>query len=207
MPITYEQIKSANERIARIEIKGKKYACVAERVQAFREICPDGSIETSVQLVPDDKGMICLATTIIRDETGKVLAQDNAYEREGSTQINRTSFVENACTSSIGRATASLGLGSETSMASAEEMANALHQQMEATKAEEKAAVENAKAAAEYKVSLLAEIADLLDGHDAVRDQVNASLNKMGCGIAALPTARLESMKAFILRQIDGAEV
>lgn len=143
--ITYDQIKSANERVNRLEIKRvdkktgkttvKQYACVAERVQAFREICPNGTITTDVQLLPiDDNGLICLATTTVSDDQGNVLAKDNAMEREGSNQINGSSFVENACTSAIGRALASIGLGSETSMASAEEMANALYQQEEEKK-------------------------------------------------------------------------
>lgn len=137
--ITYDSIKSANERVNRMEISrydkktgktvSKHYACVSERVQAFREICPDGCITTSVQLIPNENGTICLATAEVYDESGKMLARDNAYEREGSTQINSTSFVENACTSAVGRALGCVGLGSETSMASAEEMCNALYQQ------------------------------------------------------------------------------
>ena len=188
--ITYEQIKSANERVARVEIRGKKYACVAERVQAFREICPNGSIETSVQLIPDDKGYICLATSIIKGEDGKTLAQDNAYEREGSTQINRTSYIENACTSAIGRALAALGLGSETSMASAEEMANALYQQEHREPEDD----EKARAVA---VAVCQKLFDTAT--DAVKEKCRENLK--GREIGTLDLATLGKLKLWLVAQ------
>lgn len=124
--ITYEMIKSANERVERTNIKGKKYAEVPARVQAFREICPDGAIIT--EIISHGEGMIVMRATVM-DETGRVLGTGHAYEKEGSSQINRTSYVENCETSAVGRALAMIGIGSEKSMASAIEMQNAIHQQ------------------------------------------------------------------------------
>ena len=77
--ITAEQIKGVNERIKKIEVKGKAYACVPARVQAFREICPEGSIETDVISMAD--GIVTMKTTV-KDETGRVLATGLAQEKE-----------------------------------------------------------------------------------------------------------------------------
>jgi len=52
-----------------------------------------------------------------------------AHEDESKSQINRTSAIENCETSATGRALGLLGLGSESSIASAEEVQNAIHQQ------------------------------------------------------------------------------
>lgn len=95
MALTYEAIKSANERVETIELKGKRYASVAARVQAFRELCPDGAIVTDYDFREDSKGSFVICKTTVIDETGKVLATGMAYEREGSTQVNRTSYIEN----------------------------------------------------------------------------------------------------------------
>lgn len=127
--ISYDGIKSVNERVNRIEVrKGKFYADVAGRVQAFRELCPNGSISTEVVRLDGD---MCVIKATVCDEEGRVLGTGHAYERESSTQINRTSFIENCETSAVGRALGMIGIGSETSMATAEEMVNALNQQKE----------------------------------------------------------------------------
>ena len=52
-----------------------------------------------------------------------------AYEMVGSSQINKTSALENCETSSVGRALGFLNIGIDGSMATAEEIANAIHQQ------------------------------------------------------------------------------
>ena len=127
--ISYDRIKSVNERVNRIEVrKGKFYADVAGRVQAFRELCPNGSISTEVVRLDGD---MCVIKATVCDEEGRVLGTGHAYERESSTQINRTSFIENCETSAVGRALGMIGIGSESSMATAEEMVNALNQQKE----------------------------------------------------------------------------
>lgn len=68
---------------------------------------------------------------IIKDENEKVLAKAHAYEKENSTFINKTSYIENCCTSATGRALGYLGIGIDTSVASAEEVQNAILQQDE----------------------------------------------------------------------------
>lgn len=133
--ITAEQLKAVNERIKKIEVKGKAYACVAARVAAFREMCPEGCISTEIISMAD--GMVLMKATVT-DETKNVLATGMAYEREESSYINKTSYIENCETSAVGRALGMLGIGSDEQMASAEEVANAINiqQQMKAKETE-----------------------------------------------------------------------
>lgn len=128
--ITAESIKSANERVKRIEIgngnKKKYYVSVAARVAAFREMCPTGLISTSIIEMAD--GVVTMIATV-KDENGKVLATGLAQEKESSGFINKTSYIENCETSAVGRALGMLGIGSDEQMASVEEMVNAINNQ------------------------------------------------------------------------------
>lgn len=58
-----------------------------------------------------------------------VLGTGTAYEKEGSTFINKTSYIENCETSAVGRALGMAGFGIDTSIASAEEVQNAIANQ------------------------------------------------------------------------------
>ena len=131
--ITYEDIKKVNATIPRIDIKGKPYAIVPARINAFRQICPSGSIQTDIVDLTD--GVVTMKTTVL-DEEGRVLATGFAQEKESSSYINKTSYIENCETSAVGRALGLLGLGSESSVASAEEMVNALANQSKKDKTE-----------------------------------------------------------------------
>lgn len=124
--ITAETIKSVNERVNKIEVKGKNYTCVAARISAFRELCPMGTITTEILNLAD--GVVTMKTTVA-DENGKVLATGMAQEKETSSYINKTSYIENCETSAVGRALGMLGIGSDEQMASAEEVANAINNQ------------------------------------------------------------------------------
>lgn len=126
--ITWEGLQKANAGIGGVSVKGKKYALVAERVQKFREMCPAGCISTAILEMAN--GYVTIQATI-SDENGNVLATGIAQEKEGSTNINKTSYVENCETSAVGRALGMLGIGSECSMASADEVVNAITQQNE----------------------------------------------------------------------------
>lgn len=124
--MTFEDLKRVNEGVKRIEVKGKAYACVAARVQAFRELFPNGRIETEILTM--DAGVVTMRSTIY-DEQGNILATGHAQEKETASQVNKTSFIENCETSAVGRALGMLGIGSDEQMASAEEVANAINQQ------------------------------------------------------------------------------
>lgn len=121
--ISWEAICKAVEPMKTVPIKGKDYVQVTERVKAFRTICPAGCIST--EIVSLDENMVVMRATI-SDEDGKVLATGLAFEQRDSSYINKTSFIENCETSAVGRALGWLAIGVDASMASAEELVNAL---------------------------------------------------------------------------------
>lgn len=122
--MTYDDIQKANAAIKTVNISGKQYATVAERVMAFRRICPAGYIKTHVELLDEDT---CMATAEIgltlTDGDPFVLATGSALEYRTASRLNAQSFCEVAETSAVGRALGFLGLmGDSGSVASAEEM-------------------------------------------------------------------------------------
>ena len=115
----YEDIAKVNEEIKKIDIRGKQYAEVAQRVTAFRKLEPNGEIRT--QMLSFEDG-VCVFRATIFDGEGKILASGHAYEKEANGSINKTSCIENCETSAVGRALAFCGFGSSDNIASAEEM-------------------------------------------------------------------------------------
>ena len=127
--ITYLDLARVNEEIKTIDVKGKQYSEVAQRINAFRKLFPDGFIRT--KLISNENGI-----AVIQAEVGyydgidiRLLGTGLAYEREDSSFINKTSYIENCETSAVGRALGMLGIGIETSVASAEEVQNAINNQ------------------------------------------------------------------------------
>ena len=140
--ITFEDIQKANETINTTNIKGKEYAEVNQRIKAFRMLYPNGTIET--KLLNNENG-ICIFKAVVGylDENQNliILGTGTAYEKENSTFINKTSYIENCETSAVGRALGMAGFGINTSVASAEEVNNAIQQQ-EADKTIDKSKIE-----------------------------------------------------------------
>lgn len=108
-----------------VNIKGKPYVMVNERIVYFRKIYPEGSIIT--ELLSSTNGVHTFKAMAINN--GNVLATGHASEIEGSSNVNKTSALENAETSAVGRALGILGIGIDSSIASAEEVSNAVEQQ------------------------------------------------------------------------------
>ena len=125
--ITFEDIQRVNNTIQTTDIKGKEYAEVNQRIKAFRMLYPAGSITTEML---DNENGVCVFKATICDENGCVLATGTAYEKENSTFINKTSYIENCETSAVGRALGIAGFGIDTSVASAEEVQNAMANQV-----------------------------------------------------------------------------
>ena len=120
----YEQLKKINRGLRKTNIKGKDYVDVATRLQAFRQMYPEGCIETvRNKETPDD---VAEFEAFVRTEDGRLLATGHAREVQSSSMINKTSFVENAETSAIGRALGHVGIGSTQSIASVEELTSAM---------------------------------------------------------------------------------
>lgn len=124
--ITFSDIQKANETIITTDIKGKDYAEVNQRIKAFRMVYPTGTIET--KMISNENGVCIFRAMIFAN--GNILATGTAYEKENSTFINKTSYIENCETSAVGRALGMCGFGIDTSVASADEVQNAIANQV-----------------------------------------------------------------------------
>lgn len=129
----FEDIRKANETIATTNIKGKEYAEVNQRIKAFRMVYPEGSIITD--LVQLENGICTIKAVIKNGEL--VLGTGIAQEKESSSYINKTSYIENCETSAVGRALGMCGFGIDVSVCSAEELQNALNNQEKTAKKDE----------------------------------------------------------------------
>lgn len=130
MNITFEDIRKANETIKTTAIQGKDYAEVNQRIKAFRMVYPTGWINTA--LLSNENGVCVFGASVgfyAEDGTCRTLGTGTAYEKENSTFINKTSYIENCETSAVGRALGMCGFGIDTSVASAEEVQNAIANQ------------------------------------------------------------------------------
>ena len=142
--MTYEDLQKANESINATLLKNEKtgkeigyYAEVNQRIKAFRMLYPEGTLET--EMLSNENGVCVFKASIYANYTiyddGNVrtaktlLGTGHAYEKENSTFINKTSYIENCETSAVGRALAMCGIGIDKSIASAEEVINAVNNQ------------------------------------------------------------------------------
>lgn len=142
MAITYEDIRKANDeaRVTPIEVKGKvsTYVEVNERIKAFRKVFPEGFILT--EMVSNQDGLCVFRARVgyyLIGDQEIVLGTGTAYENEGSSFINKTSYIENCETSAVGRALGMAGFGIDDDVASAEEI-KGTQAQSEADKAANK---------------------------------------------------------------------
>lgn len=142
MAITYEDIRKANDeaRVTPIEVKGKvsTYVEVNERIKAFRKVFPEGFILTD--MVSNQDGLCVFRARVgyyLIGDQEIVLGTGTAYENEGSSFINKTSYIENCETSAVGRALGMAGFGIDDDVASAEEI-KGTQAQSEADKAANK---------------------------------------------------------------------
>lgn len=124
--ITFEDIQKASESIKTTDIRGKAYAEVNQRIKVFRMLHPLGRIET--QLI-EDTGERCTFKALAYTEKGDLLGTGHAFESKTASNINKTSYIENCETSAVGRCLAMCGIGIDTSIASFEEVDNAIKQQ------------------------------------------------------------------------------
>jgi len=111
-----------------INIKGKEYIPVNERLLHFRsnEDYKMWQIHEEVVSVNDNEGIFKVT---ICDNNGVVIASAHSQEYRDSSYINKTSFLENGFTSALGRALGYLGIGIDVSIASANEVGNAVSNQ------------------------------------------------------------------------------
>lgn len=121
----------------KVDDRLKDYIEVNKRIEEFWEKYPNGRLHTEIVSWAD--GVIVMKAMVYKDIKDQIpAAVGHAYEKEGSTFINKTSALENCETSCLGRAIAIAGFSIKRSIASKEEVANAMHQQEQIAKQEKK---------------------------------------------------------------------
>lgn len=113
-----------------ISIQGKAYVLVSDRIVYFNEQYPNGSITTD--LVSDPMSDVVIVKAYVTPDHGepakidefKPIRQFTGYSQavKGAGFINKTSALENAETSAVGRALAMMGIGVIDSVASVDEI-------------------------------------------------------------------------------------
>lgn len=143
--VEYDQIERVNGLLKKTDIKGKDYIEVNQRIKGFKMLYPEGFIHT--QLVSMADGICVMTAEVGYYENGekRILGTGTAYEKESSSYINKTSYVENCETSAVGRALGMSGIGIDTSVASAEEVTNAINNQEQIKEAEKQEKIRKEK--------------------------------------------------------------
>jgi len=103
-----------------IDIKGKKYVLVSDRVLYFNSEYPSGSIQT--KLIEDGDRVTFSAKVTPDCSKPERYFTGHSQATWGDGYINKTSATENAETSAVGRALALMGIGVIDSIASADEI-------------------------------------------------------------------------------------
>lgn len=133
----YKRLQEVNERLKPILIErkdkktgqmvSKDYNTVDQRIQGFRELYPNGSIQTEIISIEKtvengkESGVVLMKATAYDDE-GRIIATGHALEKESASYINLTSYIENCETSAVGRCLGIIGIGLTEAVASAEEI-------------------------------------------------------------------------------------
>jgi len=131
-------------------IRGNTYVQVHERIKFFRQESQykNWCISTEFPMLTADEAL-CRCSIIDRD--GIVVAVGHAHEVKTSSNVNKTSYVENCETSAIGRALGIMGIGIDDSIASGDEVEMALAQQQQPAAPAPKAAAKAAPKATPKK--------------------------------------------------------
>ena len=79
--MTFEDLRVVNAGLGTMDIKGKNYVLVNERVKAFRQLYPEGTIST--ELIYDGDGVATMKATISIGDL--ILATGYAQEKEASS--------------------------------------------------------------------------------------------------------------------------
>ena len=115
--------KSLNTKA--ILIKGKKYILVSDRVVFFNDKYPNGMIRTHLLSKPEDEMVVVKAQVVPDMANPERFFTGHSQAKWGDGYINKTSALENAETSAVGRALAMMGIGVIDSIASFDEVKKA----------------------------------------------------------------------------------
>lgn len=111
-----------------IDIKGKLYVQVSERILYFNQTYDNGAIQTELISKPEDQMVVVKATVYPDVNTPDRAFTGYSQAKWGDGYINKTSALENCETSAVGRALAMMGIGVIESIASVDEIQKAENQ-------------------------------------------------------------------------------
>ena len=114
-----------------IDIRGKAYITVNERLKEFRNNFKDYSLTSEIIELGSD---YCTMKATITDDKGVVRATGFAREVIAKSPINKYAFVENCETSAMGRALGNFGIGIDNAICTADELLIKLSQEDNAPK-------------------------------------------------------------------------
>ena len=164
-----------------VDIKGKPYVEVSERIKHFRANFEGYSL--SSKMISNENG-VCVFIATIRDENDRIIATGHAYEKEGNSYINKTSYIENCETSAWGRALANLGIGIDAAVASADEVVNAISNQ-EPNRSDFCTPDSDEKELAELKKALAKAVSDMLIDPSKMAETISKAETKSGEALTA----------------------
>jgi hypothetical protein len=121
-----------------VNIQGKSYVLVSDRVLYFNEQYKNGSIQTELLSELNDPNIVIRAIVVPDATMPDRKFTGYSQEKVGDGFINKTSALENAETSAVGRALAMMGIGVIESIASADEINKAQNQSAQQPRATEK---------------------------------------------------------------------
>ena len=105
-----------------VKIQGKDYVLVSDRVVYFNENYSEGCIKTEMVSPIGSEEIIIKATVIPQTKFPERYFNGYSQAVKGQGYINKTSALENAETSAVGRALAMMGIGVIESIASVDEI-------------------------------------------------------------------------------------
>jgi len=166
----------SNYKFKTTNIRGKQYVEVNERIKYLRQedSLKDYSILTEFPMLDSE---MCVCKCTIATPQGKVIATGHAHEERGSSNINKTSYVENCETSAVGRALAMLGIGIDASIASANEVSDAIAKQ-DATPAAKKTATK--PSASTEETSIMDKAVNYIKGQTDKQKAYDSIVTKYG---------------------------
>lgn len=166
-----------------IDIKGKKYVLVSDRILYFNETYPNGSIQTKLVSAPDADRVVIRAKVTPDTDKPQRYFTDYSQALWGDGYINKTSAIENCSTSAVGRCLAYLGIGVIDSVASVDEINKA-----EITQKQQ-----------ELQPSWVKEVGEILDGKGITEASDKQTLIKILSNGEPLNTSALARIKKEIV--------
>jgi len=162
-----------------IKIKGKDYVLVSDRILAFNDMYKKADIKTSYEYLPELQMFIVKAE--ITCDKGTFTGLSQAVVGDG--YINKTSALENAETSAVGRALGMMGIGVIDSVASADEINKASNNDIKVNNWKQQQ--ENIEKVKDSKETMKKDIAIFIENNSPVKpktkeDYENACLDMFG---------------------------